>query len=104
LSGEYVNKLKRRAKAFLREALSVEEPDLAVFFVEQAMQLYAKAVCFELFGELVRGHKVRGLLAVLIKMLEERGFKNVADKLLEFVDKNRRVLVTAEEAYTMSRP
>jgi hypothetical protein len=36
-------------------------------------------------------------------MLEERGFKNVADKLLEFVDKNRRVLVTAEEAYTMSR-
>ena len=46
---------------------------------------------------------MRGLLAVLIKMLEERGFKNVADKLLELVDKNRRVLVTAEEAYTMSR-
>jgi HEPN domain-containing protein len=65
LSGEYVNKLKRRAKAFLREVLSVEEPDLAVFFAEQAMQLYAKAVCFELFGELVRGHKVRGLLALL---------------------------------------
>jgi hypothetical protein len=36
-------------------------------------------------------------------MLEERGFKSVADKLLELVDKNRRVLVTAEEAYTMSR-
>jgi HEPN domain-containing protein len=73
LSGEYVNKLKRRAKAFLREVLFVEEPDLAVFFAKQAMQLYAKVVCFELFGELVRGHKVRGLLAVLIKMLEEQG-------------------------------
>jgi len=38
-----------------------------------------------------------------MKMLEERGFKSVADKLLELVDKNRRVLVTAEEDYTMSR-
>jgi len=103
LSGEYVSKLKRRARAFLREALSVEDPDLAVFFAEQAMQLYTKAVCFELFGESVRGHRVRELLAVLIKMFEERGFKDVANRLLEFVDKYRRVLVVAEEAYTMSK-
>jgi hypothetical protein len=32
LSGEYVGKLKRRARAFLREASSVEDPDLDVFF------------------------------------------------------------------------
>ena len=67
------------------------------------MQLYAKALCFELFGELVRGHRVGELLAILIKMLEDKGFKGVANKLLEFVDKHRRALVVAEEAYTMSR-
>jgi len=38
LSGVYVDKLKGRAKAFLKEAISVENPDLAVFFAEQSMQ------------------------------------------------------------------
>ncbi len=103
MSSEYVEKLKRRAKAFLLEAKRVEDPDLAMFFAEQAAQLYMKAVHYELFGSMVRGHRLRELLALLIKSLDEHSYHREAEKLLEFVDKNRRILIMLEEAYTMSR-
>jgi len=103
LSGVYVDKLKSRARAFLKEAISAEDPDLAVFFAEQSMQLYIKAIHYELFGEIIRGHRLRELLAILVKMLEKNGFNDVANSVLDFVDRYRRVLILAEEAYTMSR-
>ncbi|WP_440059480.1 HEPN domain-containing protein [Thermogladius sp. 4427co] len=102
MSGEYVDRLKSRARAFLREAERVEEPDLAVLFAEQSMQLYIKAVYYELFGEKVRGHRLRELLSVFVKMLEAHGFRDLADRLLSFAEENRRMLILAEEAYSMS--
>ena len=51
MSGEYVARLKRRALSFLRAVDHVDDADLAAFFTEQAMQLYIKAVLYELFGE-----------------------------------------------------
>ena len=103
MSGVYVDKLKDRARAFLKEAISAEDPDLAVFFAEQSIQLYIKAVHYELFGEMLRGLRLRELLAVLVKMLEKSGFNDVANSVLDFVDRYRRMLILAEEAYTMSR-
>jgi HEPN domain-containing protein len=50
---------------FLREAVSVGDPDLAAFFAEQAIQLYIKAVYYKLFGDLIRGHKLRELVSIL---------------------------------------
>ena len=103
MSGEYVGKLKRRAKVFLREAISVGDPDLAAFFAEQAMQLYVKAVYYELFGDIIRGHRLRELLSILIMSLDRHGFSDIADKLREFIEKFRRALVLAEEANTKGR-
>ena len=74
MSGEYVLKLKRRALSFLKEAEEVENPDLAAFFAEQSMQLYLKSVLYELFGEKVRGHSLRGLLGLLAKLLNKHGY------------------------------
>lgn len=67
------------------------------------MQLYIRAVHYELFGEMLRGHRLRELLAVFVKMLEKSGFNDAANSVLDFVDRCRRVLILAEEAYTMSR-
>jgi len=103
MSSEYVERLRRRAKAFLHEAENVSDCDLAMFFLEQALQLYIKSVYYELFGASIRGHRLRELLATLTKALEEHGFNRSAGRLLDFVDENRRVLIELEEAYTMSR-
>jgi HEPN domain-containing protein len=103
LSGEYVEKLKRRARVFLREAMSVGDPDLAAFFAEQAMQLYIKAVYYELFGDLIRGHKLRELISILARSLDKHGFNDIANKLREFVEEFRRALILGEEAYTAGR-
>lgn len=103
LSGEYVSRLKRRARAFLLEATRVGDPDLGMFFAEQAMQLYIKAVYYELFGERVRGHRLRELLSLFVKMLEAQGFKDLANKVLVIVDQNRRLFILAEDAYSMAR-
>lgn len=103
MSSTVVEKLKYRAMPFLKEAKIVEDPDLAIFFVEQAMQLYIKAVHYELFGDIIRGHRLRELLSILIRELRRHGFSNIADKLVEFVNNYRRIFILAEEAYTTSR-
>jgi HEPN domain-containing protein len=75
----------------LKEAESVGDPDIAIFFAEQAIQLYTKAVYYELFGDLIRGHRLRELLSLLIRELRKYGFNNLADKVMEFIDSFRRV-------------
>lgn len=72
MSGEYVVKLKRRALGFLKAVDQVDDADLAAFFVEQAMQLYIKAVLYELFGERFRGHGLRELLGFLAQIFKEK--------------------------------
>ncbi|WP_048192254.1 HEPN domain-containing protein [Pyrolobus fumarii] len=103
MSGEYVLVLRRRALGFLEEAREARDPDLAVFFAEQAMQLYIKSVLYELFGERVRGHGLRELLGLLARLLEEAGYGREAEAVRSFVAKHRGLLIEAEEAYTLAR-
>ena len=103
MSGEYVQTLKRRAASFLEEARGARDPDLAVFFAEQAMQLYTKATLYELFGERVWGRGFRELLGLLAKLLEEAGYGKEADMVRSFVAEHRGLLIEAEEAYTLAR-
>ena len=100
MSGEYVEKLKHRARVFLGEARSVKDPDLAAFFAEQAMQLYIKAVYYELFGDLVRGHRLRELLSILARSLDKHGFNDLSSRLREFVEEFREALILGEEGFS----
>ena len=56
MSGEHAARLRRRARAFLVEAEETTDTILAMFFLEQAAQLYIKSVYYELFGAPLRGH------------------------------------------------
>jgi len=103
LSGEYVDRLKRRAKAFLAAASMNVDYDLAMLFAEQAAQLYIKATYYELFGDMLRGHRLRELLSTLVKALEKHGYSELAESIISFVDSSRRDLIDLEEAYTASR-
>mgnify|MGYP003884013079 CR=1 FL=1 len=103
MSGEYVARLKKRAENFIREAKEAFDPNLAMFFVEQSLQLYVKAVYYELFGEKIRGHSIRSLLSFLYRSLEDNGFKEVSEKVRSFTDMFREELILAEEAYIESR-
>jgi len=77
--------------------------DLATFFAEQAAQLYIKAVYYELFGDVLRGYRLRELLSTLVKALEKHGYSELAESIISFVDSSRRALIDLEEAYTASR-
>jgi HEPN domain-containing protein len=103
LSGEYVVKLKRRALGFLKAVDQVDDADLAAFFVEQAMQLYIKAVLYELFGERFRGHGLRELLGFLAQYLRKSGYEEQSERIRRFVDEYRAELALAEEAYIGGR-
>lgn len=103
MSGEYVNKLKRRAMNLLRASEAIDDVDLAMFFVDQGIQLYVKAVHYEIFGVRIRGHGIRELLSLLSKELETHGFINEAQSIRSFVTSNRDVLVMLEEAYIEAR-
>ncbi|GAB6944161.1 HEPN domain-containing protein [Vulcanisaeta sp. JCM 14467] len=103
MSGTYVNKLKRRALNMLRTAENTDDYDLAMFLIDQAIQLYVKAIYFELLGFRIRGHGIRELIGMLAKGLESQGFNELAHELRSFVVNNRDVLVMLEEAYTEGR-
>lgn len=103
MSGEHAARLRRRARAFLVEAEETADPDLAMFFLEQAAQLYIKSVYYELFGAPLRGHGLRELLGVLAKTLRDAGYPEEAGLLVEYVADNRRLLALLETAYTAAR-
>jgi len=103
LSGVFVDKLKRRSKDFFKEASRVENPDLAMFFLEQAVQLYIKAVIYELFGISIRGHNIRELLGFLLNKLLLEGYEREAEVLSEYIARNRSELIVLEEAYFIAR-
>ena len=84
MSGEYVELLKNRSKVFLREAerlFQENEFDIACFNIEQAFQLYLKALIIRLTGENLRTYSIRSLLGYLIKKLKELGFEECSKKL-----------------------
>ena len=106
MSGELVEKLKRRALVFLREAkrlLSDGEYGLACFNADQSLQLYLKAVILRLFGEMPRVHGVRELAGFLVRSFREAGYVGEADLLEDFVRERRYVLSVLEDAYIDAR-
>ena len=103
MSGEYVEKLKKRAESFMKEAEEAADKDLAIFFIEQSLQIYVKAVYYEIFGEKIRGHSLRTTLGTLARSLEKQDFKEASEKINLFINSHREDLVLLEEAYTESR-
>ncbi|MEM3372348.1 MAG: HEPN domain-containing protein [Candidatus Korarchaeum sp.] len=106
MSGEFTNKLRRRASVFMKVAerlLEEREYDLACFNADQAAQLYAKSSILRLFGELPRIHGVRELLGYLATRLHEAGYTEKASLLREFIHENRYALSVLEDAYIGAR-
>ena len=106
MSGEYVELLKNRSKVFLREAerlFQENEFDIACFNIEQAFQLYLKALIIRLTGENLRTHSIRSLLGYLIKKLKELGFEECSKKLADLVKEYRDVLEILEDVYSEAR-
>ncbi len=105
LSGEYIKLLMHRSNVFFEEGLRLAETgehDVALFMLEQAVQLAAKAALYKLFGELPRTHKLRQLLGLLARRLREVG-RIEGEQLEDLATKYRDELVILEDAYTGSR-
>jgi HEPN domain-containing protein len=103
VSGNYVKRLKERSLNALDIAKTTGYLNWKAFLAEQALQLYIKAIYYELFGEKLRGHEVRSLMGQLTLELEKNGFVKEAKKLKDFVIKNRDALIFLEDSYTESR-
>jgi HEPN domain-containing protein len=106
VSGNRVQRLKRRALRFLTDAKNDYNEgyyDTSTFHVEQALQLYIKALIFELFGKDYEGHGIRELLGYLSKLLKENGYEDLSRKVNELVREYREQLISIEDAYIDSR-
>ncbi|MEB3778692.1 MAG: HEPN domain-containing protein [Desulfurococcales archaeon] len=106
MSGEYYLLLWRRAERFLLRAerdLNEGDYDGACFNSEEALQLAVKAVLYRYFGESLRIHGSRILLARLRNLLMEAGMESEASIISEFVSNNRVPLGILEESYIMAR-
>lgn len=104
--GDIVNTLIRRSKSFLKSAeLKIQwgDYDLALFDLEQAFQLYLKAVLIELFGIRSRVHGVLEHLGMLRKEVASAGFEKLSSELSDFVRANRTIIDELDEAYVSSR-
>ena len=90
--------LKRRALSFLETAMynySNEAYDLAIFNVEQFIQLYLKYLLYSKLGDFPKTHS----LITLFRSLN----KTINGKLKEFIDRNLEIIYFLEEAYISSR-
>ena len=106
LSGERVNVLKDRAGAFLdlaKELFGRGRMDLAFFHVEQACQLRIKATILRFTGEIPRIHSIRELLSIIAKRLEEIGYSQESNMIVDFVREYRETLIDVEDAYIESK-
>ncbi len=91
--------LKKRSREFLEEyedALRGGRYSLAVFFLEQALQLYLKARLLEEGASYPRTHNIRALIRLLARVKDD-------NKLLELLDKYSLELSTLEDAYITVR-
>ncbi|MGC8933420.1 MAG: HEPN domain-containing protein, partial [Candidatus Methanodesulfokora sp.] len=95
VSGELVDRSRRRALVFLDEAENLAnkgEHDVACFNAEQATQLYLKSVILKIFGEIPRTHSIGALLGYLADKLEE-GYEEEGSRIRRFAADNRDILV-----------
>jgi len=77
--------------------------DMAMFHVEQALQLRLKSLALRILGYIPRIHSVRELLGIVAKSLDAVGRGDLAAELKEFAERNRGALRLLEEAYTSTR-
>ena len=105
MSGERVNIIKERARAFLDLAreLADRRPDISSFSVHQACQLRVKASLLRFTGEVPRLHGIRELLGMLARRLEDLGLREDALRIVDFVWRRRGALIDIEAAYIESR-
>ena len=99
MSFERIHLLIRRARGFLEGALFHFRRggyDIAVFNLEQALQLYLKAVLLKLTGYYPEVHSIRTLLS---HIYEQTGDKRIP----EFTRRYRFALALIEHAYTGTR-
>ena len=91
--------LKRRAKRFYENALYNFEKgyyDLAMFNIEQAIQLLVEAKLLDLTGYFEKTHSIRRLLRDLSKVYKE-------DEINEILEKYWLILKNLEYSYIASR-
>lgn len=98
--------MKEEIKMFLKRSVKFEKNavwnleqgdyDLAVFHVEQAMQLLVKAKLLELAGDFPKTHSIIALLELLYKITRD-------EKIKKFIKENRVKLARLIDAYVSSR-
>ncbi len=96
---EDIEYLIRRAEVFIRDAkydLENGDYDIAMFHIEQALQLLIKAKLLDLKGSYEKTHSLRKLLGELSKIYKE-------DEIKKFIEKYKRLLRDLERAYISSR-
>ena len=102
--GELVRVMYRRARSFLRSArvrADWGDLDLALLDVEQALQLYLKALLLELFGVRTRMHGVLERLSILSRELVGAGFEALATELSNFIRENRQLIDLIDESWRL---
>ncbi len=95
---EFVETLKRRAERFLVDAeadLESGEYDIALFHVEQAVQLFLKARILSFGVEFPKTHEI----STLVKIAGELGVRGLG----KLVRENRDTVELLEHAYISSR-
>jgi len=95
---ELIEKLKKRAKRFLIDAKSdfeSNEYDVALFHLEQAVQLSLKAKILSFGVEFPKTHEIRKL----IEIVKELGIKEIE----EVIKDKERIIELLELAYISSR-
>lgn len=91
--------LRRRALSFLADArvdFERGDYDLALFHVEQFIQLYSKYLLYKRVGDYPKTHSIVRLIRDLARVYGDRS-------LDEFVEANLEGLYLLEEAYITSR-
>ncbi|HEW94410.1 MAG TPA: HEPN domain-containing protein [Thermoprotei archaeon] len=96
---EEIKFLLKRAESFFRDAkydYENRDYDLAMFHIEQAIQLLIKAKLLDLKGSYERTHSIRRLLSELSDLIE-------SNRIREFIRENKKILRDLERAYISSR-
>ncbi len=95
----YMSYLRRNALSFLKEAerdFNEGEFNLAMFHLEQALQLALKYTLYERTGTFKRTHDVMELLEDIVKLTNN-------DKLRELLEKETSLLDLLRQAYIGAR-
>ncbi len=103
MSGQYPLLLKKRVLNTFKRAERVfneGDYDTRVREAEYAVQLYVKSLIYRVSSEEVYGCNIRGLLGILASILLENGFREEAEKIIEYIKRHKRLLAELDDAHT----